>query len=62
MSLNANIILAGAQPDILGAMSRGNELAAQTNTAFEVCDLRAIRLWQAALGPVPQREAEPAVA
>lgn len=34
-------------------------LAAQTNTAFEVADLRTVKLWQAVLGPV-QAAPEPA--
>lgn len=38
-------------------------LSAQTNTPFEVCDLRVVKLWQAVLGPVVlQPEPEPMAA
>lgn len=48
MALQPNIILAGAQPDILGAMSRGNELAAQTNTLRDQNALRQVYQTQGA--------------
>ena len=48
MSLNPSIILAGANPDILGAMSRGNELAAQTNTLRDQNALRQVYQTQGA--------------
>lgn len=48
MALNPSIILAGAQPDILGAMSRGNELAAQTNTLRDQNALRQVYQTQGA--------------
>lgn len=48
MALNPSIILAGANPDILGAMSRGNELAAQTNTLRDQNALRQVYQTQGA--------------
>ena len=48
MALQPNIILSGAQPDILGAMSRGNELAAQTNTLRDQNALRQVYQTQGA--------------
>lgn len=48
MALRPDIILAGAQPDILGAMSRGNELAAQTNTLRDQNALRQVYQTQGA--------------
>lgn len=48
MALNPSIILSGANPDILGAMSRGNELAAQTNTLRDQNALRQVYQTQGA--------------